>query len=124
MAVFSLMHNGGANPAYLVVQCIIITSLSTLSSGAIYKFALHPCVSTAIAELFRLSGFFTGAESVPFTGFEDPFKVEFLFGESQKWMTASTCDLVLRIPTCHNTYEQFEEHPVSSILGSARFSSP
>ena len=50
--------------------------------------------------------FFTGAESVPLLGFKEPFKLRFLFGDEQKFATASTCDLVLRIPTCHKTYEK------------------
>ena len=45
--------------------------------------------------------FFTGAESVPLLGFKDPFILRFLHGEDQKLATASTCDLILRIPTCH-----------------------
>ena len=68
--------------------------------------------------------FFTGAESVPFTGFHDHFKAEFLFGEDQKWFTSSTCDLVLRIPTCHKAYEEFEEYLACSIKGSTNFYYP
>lgn len=66
--------------------------------------------------LSTVLAFFTGAESVPLLGFKEPFKLKFLFGDEQKFATASTCDLVLRIPTCHKTYEVFKEYFIQSLL--------
>lgn len=68
--------------------------------------------------------FFTGAESVPLLGFKDPFLLRFLHGEDQKLATASTCDLILRIPTCHKTYERFKEYFIQSLLETENFYCP
>lgn len=67
--------------------------------------------------------FFTGVETVPTLGFQEPFKVHFL-AEEEQLATASTCDLLLRIPICHETYEKFEQSLVLSILGSVNFYRP
>ena len=68
--------------------------------------------------------FFTGAESVPLLGFKDPFVLIFLHGEDQKLATASTCDLLLRIPTYHKTYERFKEYFIQSLLETENFYCP
>ena len=54
--------------------------------------------------LSTVLAFFTGTESVPLLGFKEQFKLRFLFGDEQKFVPASTCDFILRIPTCHKTY--------------------
>ena len=66
--------------------------------------------------LSAVLAFFTGAESVPLLGFKEPFMLKFLFGDEQRFATASTCDLILRIPTCHKTYEEFNECFIQSLL--------
>lgn len=54
-------------------------------------------------------------------------KVEFLpvhdqFGFLQKFCTASTCDIILRLPTCHGeSYDLFKECMIMSLKDNDGF---
>jgi len=56
--------------------------------------------------------FFSGSSSVPPLGFEKPPTLAF---EDGVLATASTCDLVLRIPTVHSNYENFKDALILSF---------
>ncbi len=66
--------------------------------------------------------FFTGADRMPPLGFDKQLKVSFIHVSSSKFCTASTCDLQLRLPTCHGEdYEAFREAMVMSLKDNDGF---
>ena len=58
--------------------------------------------------------FFTGAAREPPTGFTVQPKLLFV---GEHLATASTCDLRLRLPVNHQTYEQFKSYFILSLKG-------
>jgi hypothetical protein len=62
--------------------------------------------------------FFTGCDSLPPLGFNTCPKVVFCYNSTRA--TASTCDLIIRIPVLPD-YEQFKAAMVSSLLDSRGF---
>ena len=62
--------------------------------------------------------FFSGSNSVPPPGFE---KQPTLLFESSKLATASTCDLILRLPTLHSDYENFKDALILSFKSNDGF---
>ena len=88
------------------------------------------CITTYYsAEGFIAAGledvltFFTGADGVPPLGFRKPPRpqLHFLHDKTCTLATASTCDLVLRLPTCHAAYEDFQEKMILSFRGHGGF---
>ncbi len=71
--------------------------------------------------------FTSGADRLPPLGFEKTPKVEFLpvydqFGFVRKFATASTCDITLRLPTCHGeSYNLFKESMIMSLKDNDGF---
>ena len=65
--------------------------------------------------------FFTGADRVPPLGFPKPPQLHFVHDKTCTLATASTCDLVLRLPTCHAAYEEFQEKMILSFRGHGGF---
>ena len=66
--------------------------------------------------------FTTGANRVPPPGFENQPSVVWLWGPTQKFATASTCDVQLRLPTCHgDDYSAFKEAMVMSLKDNNGF---
>lgn len=68
--------------------------------------------------------FFTGADRIPPLGFSKVPKVTFLHSNvtTLKFCTASTCDLQLRLPTCHGEdYEAFKDAMIMSLKGNDGF---
>jgi len=51
-------------------------------------------------------------------GFNKPAYLHFLHKEDQMYATASTCDLILRLPTCHKDYAKFVENMIESLLNA------
>ena len=61
--------------------------------------------------------FFSGSANIPPLGFPMKPSLRFLCGEEARLATASTCDLVLRIPTCYGKeYPSFKEWMEVSIM--------
>ena len=67
--------------------------------------------------------FFTAADREPPLGFPNngKGKLAFLHGSDQQLATASTCDLILRLPTCHVQYCSFKEKMVMSLTSHEGF---
>lgn len=66
--------------------------------------------------------FLSGADQVPPLGFIPSPKVSFLHSPTSKFSTASTCDICLRLPTCHGEdYQAFKEAMVSSLKDNDGF---
>lgn len=66
--------------------------------------------------------FFTGASHVPPLGLSPEPKVSFLYGETSKLCTSSTCDNCLRLPTCHHEdYQSFTDAMTMSIKDNDGF---
>ena len=70
--------------------------------------------------------FFTGADRIPPGGFskKSPYepKLKFLHDDDEPLATASTCDLILRLPVkYHNDPEKFEEMMILSFKGYQGF---
>jgi len=64
--------------------------------------------------------FCTGSDSIPVGGFDK--KIETIFLDDDKVLpTSSTCFLELRIPTCHQTNETFNEKMIEGFKGSPYF---
>ena len=60
--------------------------------------------------------FLTGADKIPPLGFDKECSVIFLHGPGEKLATANTCDLQLRLPTCHQEdFASFKEALIMSI---------
>ena len=51
--------------------------------------------------------FFSGADRVPPLGFSRSPNVSFLYGQTSRFCTASTCEIYLQLPTCHG--EDYEK---------------
>ena len=63
--------------------------------------------------------FFSGAESVPPTGFPDqPPSLCFIEGPLP---TASTCALELGVPTVHKSYLEFKKAMIIGMMGHSGF---
>ena len=79
--------------------------------------------------LSDILAFFTGADRIPPEGFStkppcDP-KLKFLHDDDEPLATASTCDLILRLPVkYHNDPEKFEEMMILSFKGYKGFGRP
>lgn len=66
--------------------------------------------------------FCCGAERIPPLGFGKDPKIVFLYKEDGKLATASTCDIILRLPTLHNEdYQSFKEAMIMSLKGNDGF---
>lgn len=66
--------------------------------------------------------FVTGASAVPPLGFGKDIKIEFLDNPKAILPTASTCDLILRIPTAHGEdFASFSENMVLALKGNDGF---
>ena len=65
---------------------------------------------------------FTGADRVPPLGFDKDCSVSFLHGPGAKLATSSTCDLQLRLPTCHGEdFSSFKEAFIMSLKDNDGF---
>jgi len=64
--------------------------------------------------------FFTGAFTKPVLGFNKSAHLNFLHGK-EILATSSTCDLILRLPTCHDDYAVFKDKMIDSICGHDGF---
>lgn len=64
--------------------------------------------------------FFTSATCVPPIAFEKPLKAEFIM-DDDILPTASTCDLILRIPTVHENSESFQDAFYLAVKGNDGF---
>ena len=64
--------------------------------------------------------FFSGCSVIPPLGFPSSPTLMFLHGNEARLATASTCDIVLRIPTCYGKaeYASFMEWMEISVLSS------
>jgi len=66
--------------------------------------------------------FFTGADRVPPLGFSKRPTVSFNHTNTSKFCTASTCDLQLRLPTCHgDDYSSFKDAMIMSLKDNDGF---
>ena len=64
--------------------------------------------------------FCSGADRIPPLGFGKQPKIEFL-RQGYKLATASTCDIVLRLPTIHGDYESFKDAIIMSLKDNDGF---
>jgi len=55
---------------------------------------------------------------VPVLGFNKPASLHFLLRKGWVFATASTCDLILRLLTCHKDYAKFAEQMVELLLNA------
>lgn len=70
-------------------------------------------VSCSLEEIFA---FATGASKPPLLGFESGNVPTIEFLDTHDWFPkANTCGLVLKVPTCHNTYDVFKEKFIYGI---------
>lgn len=59
---------------------------------------------------------------VPPLGFENKPSIVWLYGSTAKFATASTCDVQLRLPTCHGEdYAAFKEALIMSLKDNDGF---
>ena len=66
--------------------------------------------------------FFTGADRIPPMGFSKRLTATFLLNPKDKFATASTCDLQLRIPTGYgNNLDAFVDAMILSLKGNDGF---
>lgn len=65
--------------------------------------------------------FFSGTERIPPLGFEQQPTIEFIQDQSKLYCTASTCDLVLRLPTRYQDYPSFRGAMLMSIIDNDGF---
>ncbi|XP_065917601.1 uncharacterized protein [Dysidea avara] len=73
-------------------------------------------VKQRIIQLGDILKFFTGADQQPVLGFNKPAILQFLHGEGEMYATSSTCDIILRLPTCHKEYTKFAEKITESLI--------
>ena len=66
--------------------------------------------------------FCTGSDCVPPLGFHKRIDLVFL-GKCQPLPTASTCSLIMRIPTCHRSSNSFNEMMELGLKGGIMFGS-
>ncbi len=59
-----------------------------------------------------LLSFFTGADTVPPTGYSS---VTLNFNHENMYPTASTCAIELTLPTKHKDYETFRSHTITAL---------
>lgn len=59
----------------------------------------------------------SGCSSVPPIGFSSTPKVTFIHNDG-RLCTASTCDLIIRLPTVHEVYSDFKEAITLSLIGN------
>lgn len=64
--------------------------------------------------------FSTGADQLPPLGFHKKIDLVFL-GVNEPLPTASTCGLIMRIPTCHETGDLFKEKMELGLKGGLIF---
>ena len=72
-------------------------------------------------ELGDVLNFFTGAFVQPVLGFGKKAGLHFLHGKENLFATSSTCDLILRLPTCHDDYSTFVDKMIESICSNDGF---
>ena len=65
--------------------------------------------------------FCTGASRVPPIGFKKNPTLEFTHTMTETLPTASTCDLILRLPTVHECYEDFRQFMIPGLFGHDGF---
>jgi hypothetical protein len=63
--------------------------------------------------------FFIAEASIPRLGFDEQPSIFFLNDEILP--SASTCDLILRLPICHDNYGSFKESMLLGFLGNDGF---
>ena len=68
--------------------------------------------------------FFSGSDRIPPMGFDRHPTPHFLHEAKEVLPTASTCDIQLRIPTCHTEYDQFREYMVLGMKSNDGFGGP
>lgn len=107
------MHN--YNISQLVVASSTAFPLYFLTDEEVLAYDDSPVL------LSSLLIFFTGADRIPPLGFPGQLELQFLHGKNDRFATASTCDLILRLPTCHKTYKEFKEQMIWSITGNDGF---
>jgi len=71
-------------------------------------------------KLGHILTFFTGAFTKPALGFDKSASLQFIHDE-KLFATASTCDLILRIPTCYDKYSSFKAAMIESICNNDGF---
>lgn len=62
-----------------------------------------------------------GAFVQPVLGFGKKAGLHFLHGKENLFATSSTCDLILRLPTCHDDYSTFVDRMIESICSNDGF---
>jgi len=65
--------------------------------------------------------FISGACRIPPGGFGKQCSLEFLHSASALLPTSSTCEVVLRLPTCHSNYSTFKEMMMLGVKGHDGF---
>lgn len=73
---------------------------------------------TTVVTPHHILAFFTGADRIPPLGFDK--KATMLF-TSGVLATASTCDMVIRVPYCHDSYDKFKCFMVESLIANGGF---
>ena len=107
ISTYSLMSVTMVSPLHDVFHCIAFVSLLGPAGG---------CCS--IQELLE---FFTGSGYPP-QGFSRKCTISFLHDTTARLPTAATCNLELRLPTCHGEdYSQFRECMMLAIRGCEGF---
>ena len=104
-------------------ECEGISCVSTSVATIIFVFFLHAEGNTG-CDVKDVLVFFTGADRLPPIGFHKVPKITFLHSDinTSKFSTASTCDLQLRLPTCHGEdYEAFKEAMIMSLKDNDGF---
>ena len=65
--------------------------------------------------------FFSGSDRIPPMGFDRHPTLHFIHDDERKLPTSSTCDLQMRIPTCHPDYDEFKKYMVLGLIGNDGF---
>ena len=66
----------------------------------------------------HILAFFTGADKIPPTGFDKKATMVFTSGILA---TESTCDMVIRVPYCHGTYDTFKSFMIEALIANGGF---
>ena len=66
----------------------------------------------------HILAFFTGADKIPPRRLDKKATMVFTSGILA---TASTCDMVIRVPYCHGTYDAFESFIVEALIANGGF---
>ena len=101
-----------------VLSIMFIYDLCNLIDGCAFEETPDGKVTVSFEDLLI---FFTGAEREPPLGFPKEGKLLFLHQRNEQLATASTCDLILRIPTCHDQYVDFKNKMVMSLTSHGGF---